>query len=32
VIFIMMTVYLVLSLLTAAGMNVYNARVALKER
>jgi general L-amino acid transport system permease protein len=32
VIFIMMTVYLVLSLLTAAGMNIYNARVALKER
>ena len=32
VIFIMMTVYLLLSLVTAAGMNVYNARVALKER
>jgi len=32
VIFIMMTVYLLLSLATAAGMNLYNARVALKER
>ncbi len=32
VIFIMMTVYLGLSLLTSAGMNWYNARVALKER
>lgn len=32
VIFIMMTVYLALSLLTSAGMNWYNARVALKER
>jgi general L-amino acid transport system permease protein len=32
VIFIMMSVYLGLSLLTSAGMNWYNARVALKER
>ncbi len=32
VIFIMMTVYLALSLLTSAAMNVYNARVALRER
>jgi general L-amino acid transport system permease protein len=32
VIFIMMTVYLSLSLLTAWIMNIYNARVALKER
>jgi general L-amino acid transport system permease protein len=32
VIFIMMTVYLGLSLITSAAMNVYNARVALRER
>jgi general L-amino acid transport system permease protein len=32
VIFIMMTVYLALSLLTSAFMNFYNARVALRER
>ncbi len=32
VIFIMMTVYLGLSLITSAGMNWYNSRVALKER
>jgi general L-amino acid transport system permease protein len=32
VIFIMMTIYLGLSLLTSAGMNWYNSRVALKER
>jgi general L-amino acid transport system permease protein len=32
VIFIMMTIYLILSLLTSAGMNWYNARVALRER
>lgn len=32
VIFIMMTVYLGLSLITSAAMNVYNARAALRER
>jgi len=29
---ILMAVYLTLSLLTSAGMNWYNARVAIKER
>jgi general L-amino acid transport system permease protein len=29
---ILMAVYLTLSLLTSAGMNWYNSRVAIKER